>query len=178
MKQRNARLGCALLVALCALGTGESVRAQAAQPATPPCENAAYRQFDFWVGEWDVFVAGGRQAGTSSIQLILNKCVVFENWTGARGYIGKSFNFHNNQTRKWSQVWVDGAGGNIFFEGEFRDGTLYYTATTLDAQGAKTWHKLTFFNLGPDKVRQLWEQSTDDGKTWNTVFDGEYRRKK
>jgi hypothetical protein len=29
-----------------------------------------------------------------------------------------------------------------------------------------------------DYVRQLWEQSTDDGKTWNTVFDGHYRRKK
>jgi hypothetical protein len=176
MKHSKAKLACALLVALCALGTVASVRAQAAQ--TPPCENAAYRQFDFWVGEWDVFVAGDRPAGRSSIQLILNQCVVFENWTGARGYVGKSFNFYNNQTKKWNQVWVDGAGGNIFFEGEFRDGTLYYTATTLDAQAAKTQHKLTFYNLGPDKVRQLWEQSTDGGKTWNTVFDGEYRRKK
>jgi hypothetical protein len=25
-------------------------------------------------------------------------------------------------------------------------------------------------------IRQHWEQSADDGATWTTVFDGEYRR--
>jgi hypothetical protein len=149
-------------------------------PTTPAklCDaNPEYRRFDFWVGEWDV-TAGGRQAGTSSIQLILNNCLIFENWTGARGYIGKSFNFYNTQTKKWNQVWVDGSGQNIQFEGEFRQGNLYYTATTLDADGMKTLHKLTFFNQGRDQVRQLWEQSTDAGKTWSVAFDGAYKRKK
>src|SRR5204863_3073344 len=34
-----------------------------------------------------------------------------------------------------------------------------------------------FYNLGPDKVRQHGETSSDNGKTWTTSFDLEYRRK-
>jgi hypothetical protein len=28
-----------------------------------------------------------------------------------------------------------------------------------------------------DEVRQLWETSSDDGKTWTIAFDGRYRRR-
>jgi hypothetical protein len=38
--------------------------------------------------------------------------------------------------------------------------------------------KLTFFNLSKDKVRQLGEISKDNGVTWKTEYDLEYRRKK
>ena len=142
-----------------------------------PCDHDAnYRMFDFWVGDWNVTVSG-QQAGTNRIELIEGNCIVFENWTGAGGSTGKSFNFYNNQTRKWNQVWVASNGSNLFFEGEFRDGNLHYTSTTLGANGQKTLHKLTFFNLGPGHVRQLWESSTDDGKTWSVAFDGDYRKK-
>ena len=37
--------------------------------------------------------------------------------------------------------------------------------------------KMTFYNLGPDKVRQHGETSNNNGKTWTTSFDLEYRRK-
>ncbi len=150
---------------------------QQAQKNARPCDyDPNYRQFDFWVGEWDVTVRG-QQAGTNRIELIEGNCVVFENWTGAGGGSGKSFNFYNNQTGKWNQVWVASNGSNLFFAGEVRDGNLHYTGTTLGAGGAKTLHKLTFFNLAPGHVRQLWESSTDEGKTWSVVFDGDYRRK-
>ena len=143
-----------------------------------PCDHDPnYRKFDFWVGDWNVTVSG-QQAGTNRIELIEGNCVVFENWTGAGGSTGKSFNFYNRQTGKWNQVWVASNGSNLFFEGEFREGNLHYTGTTLGAGGAKTLHKLTFFNLGPGHVRQFWESSTDDGKTWTVAFDGDYRLKK
>lgn len=149
---------------------------QARRNARPCDHDANYRMFDFWVGEWNVTV-GGQQAGTNRIELIEGNCVVFETWTGAGGGSGRSFNFYNNQTGKWNQVWVASNGSNLFFEGEFRDGNLHYTGTTLGAGGAKTLHKLTFFNLGPGHVRQLWESSTDGGKTWTVTFDGDYRKK-
>lgn len=142
-----------------------------------PCDHDPnYRMFDFWVGDWNVTV-GGSPAGTNRIELIENNCVVFENWAGAGGGTGRSFNFYNNQTKKWNQIWVDSSGNNLQFEGEFRDGALYYKATTVGANGAKTLHELTFFNLEPGHVRQLWKSSTDGGATWTTVFDGDYRRK-
>jgi hypothetical protein len=37
--------------------------------------------------------------------------------------------------------------------------------------------KMTFSKLGPDKVRQLGEMSTDGGKTWTVAYDLIYVRK-
>ncbi|MEW6208480.1 MAG: hypothetical protein AB1631_08935 [Acidobacteriota bacterium] len=38
--------------------------------------------------------------------------------------------------------------------------------------------RLTFFNLGADRVRQFSERSTDGGKTWAVGYDFTYIRKK
>src|SRR3954471_9042811 len=76
----------------------------AAAAAAQPCRaSETYRQLDFWVGEWEVHGPKGKTVGTSSVQLILGDCVVFENWTGAGGSTGKSFNLYDAQARKWKQ---------------------------------------------------------------------------
>ncbi len=148
-----------------------------AQANAKPCSvQPLNRQFDFWVGEWNVENPQGQRAGTSSVQLILGDCVVFENWSGAGGSDGKSFNFYNAQKGKWQQTWVDAVGGTLELLGEYKDGKMLYTAESV-AQNTKTLHRLTFFNLSPTRVRQLWEQSTDGGKVWTIAFDGTYIRK-
>lgn len=148
--------------------------------AARPCVYAPeYRQFDFWIGEWDVFVTGTQnQAGTSSIESILDSCILFENWTGGNGYTGKSFNLYNATDKKWEQIWVDSRGGMIKFVGEGRDGNLYYTADTKQSDGTVHQRRLTFFNLGSDRVRQFSERTTDGGKTWSVEYDLTYVRKK
>jgi hypothetical protein len=143
-----------------------------------PCRaNEEYRQFDFWLGEWDVSAAG-QPAGTNDVQLILGDCVVFENWQGASGLAGKSFNFYDAAQGHWRQIWVDDTGSVLDFTGTVEDGVMRYTATTRDpATGDVTRHRLSF-TPGPDgTVRQLWEQSNDDGATWQAVFDGRYVRR-
>jgi hypothetical protein len=149
-----------------------------AKAATPCMFKNENRQFDFWIGEWDVINPQGQQVGTSSIQRIVDGCIIFENWTAANGSnIGKSFNFYDPNKNKWRQVWVGNNGQPIDFEGEFKDDAMRYTSISVGANGQKTLGRMTFFNLG-DKVRQLWETSTDDGKTWTVAFDGMYVRKK
>ncbi|MBD0371857.1 MAG: hypothetical protein ICV60_13540 [Pyrinomonadaceae bacterium] len=152
--------------------------AQATAAAAPCRASEAYRQLDFWVGEWDVQGPKGKTVGASSVQLILNDCVVFENWTGAGGSTGKSFNLYNAQTRKWKQVWVDNQGNMLEFIGEFKDGAMRYSGESIAQNGKPVMDRLTFFPLAEGRVRQLWEQSPDKGKTWNIVFDGTYIRKK
>ena len=39
-------------------------------------------------------------------------------------------------------------------------------------------NRITISRNGPDRVQQLWAKSSDGGKTWATVFQGEYTRKK
>ena len=72
-----------------------------------PCMySAEARQFDFWVGEWDVFGPQGRKAGSSVIQRVANGCGILENWTNAvGGGGGKSINFYDPQAKKWFQYW-------------------------------------------------------------------------
>lgn len=150
-----------------------------ADKAARPCMHAPeHRQFDFWVGVWDVQM-GGQPAGTNTVERILDGCVLYENWAGAGGGgTGKSFNFYNSATGKWQQTWVSSTGGVLELHGEFKDGKMLYAGESKLPDGTKVSERLTFFDLGPDRVRQFWEQSRDGGKTWTVAFDGMYLRKK
>lgn len=142
-----------------------------------PCRySPEARQFDFWIGEWDVKSTNGTTAGKSSVQLMLGDCVIFENWTSAapQTYAGKSFNVYNSSTKKWMQTWVDDKGSVIeFINGEWKDNTLTFV-TLPNTQNQVT--RLTFHSLEPGKVRQHFEVSSDSGKTWATTTDLYYYR--
>jgi tetratricopeptide (TPR) repeat protein len=137
-----------------------------------PCAAPEFRQFDYWLGEWDV-QANGQRVATSSIQLILDECVIFENYYAQRGYSGKSFSIYDRETKKWQQRYVDTTGAFHTWEGGLEDGVLRFF-----------WHhgdkleRMTYLRQGPDQVRQLIESSADDGKSWATTYDGLYVRRK
>jgi tetratricopeptide (TPR) repeat protein len=149
------------------------------KPCASTTEN---RQFDFWLGEWRVVTTVGETpAGDSRIELILGDCVVQENWTsgGNTGYSGKSYNIYNAALKRWEQYWVDNAGGNIFFYGEWKDGVMdYWTDEIPQPDGKKLKRHLQFIKLNPDTVRQFSRGSNDDGKTWFVEYDFTYNRKK
>jgi tetratricopeptide (TPR) repeat protein len=137
-----------------------------------PCLNSPeYRQFDYWLGEWDVLVQGNKVA-TSSIQLILDECVIFENYTANRGYAGKSFSIWDASTKQWQQRYVDNGGAFHTWIGGLEGNQMrfFWKHDTLD--------RMTYIREDPDKVRQVLETSTDDGKTWTTTFNGLYVRRK
>lgn len=149
-------------------------------PASPCKTDPVYRQFDFWIGEWDVENPKGEIVGRSSIQLIEGDCVLLENYTGVRNssYTGKSFNVYNAAIGRWQQFWVDNQGAVLEFSGEYNDRELRYTGESIGSRNQPTRHKLTFFHREDGTVRQLWEQSIDGGSTWTVAFDGLYRKKK
>lgn len=143
-----------------------------------PCKfREEYKQFDFWIGDWDVQTPQGQLAGTNTIQRLEDGCLILENWTGSRGGTGKSMNFYNAATGKWRQTWVSSAGGVTEYEGSYRDGAMRYEGET-SRNGTKLQLRLTFFDQGPARVRQLAEQSADSGKTWTVTYDFTYIRKK
>jgi tetratricopeptide (TPR) repeat protein len=150
-----------------------------AEKAARVCMNRPeYRQFDFWVGEWNVIGPGGQQAGTNSVVLLEDGCIVEENWTSAQGgQTGKSFNFYNPVTHKWHQSYMGNDAGNWMMDGEYKDGAMHLEGT-IYSPSSQVMTRMTFFNLGPDKVRQLGENSTDGGKTWTVTWDAMYVRKK
>ncbi len=115
-------------------------------------------------------------AGKSKIEILLNDCVILENWTSAPPnlYAGKSFNLYNGATKKWMQTWVDDKGGVLeFIDGGYKDNKMVFV-TRPDTQNQIT--RLTFYNMNPNLVRQLFEVTKDDGKTWTTTTDLYYNR--
>ena len=150
-----------------------------------PCKiNPVYRQFDFWIGEWDAYGPGGKKAGDSKVTLVLDSCIILEEWTSVvpvKGitYSGKSFNTYNTTTNQWQQTWVDNVGGTTeYLEGKLDHNALIFRTKPFSfSKDTMAIRKLSFFNLGSNKVRQLGEISKNNGATWITEYDLEYRRK-
>ncbi|MBK7992506.1 MAG: tetratricopeptide repeat protein [Blastocatellia bacterium] len=136
------------------------------------------RQFDFWVGTWDVKTQQGFLAGTNTIERVIGGCALIENWTSSQGGTGKSLNFYNSNTKKWYQNWIDDKGGVINFVGEFKDKEMRFQAEAVKVNGQSVLRRLTFFHISSDQVRQLGEISQDDGKTWAAEYDFNYFRRK
>ena len=158
---------------------------QTLPPPSPCLTDKVYRQFDFWIGDWEAFNLKGNKAGDSKISVILDSCIILEEWSntpvpGGFIYKGKSFNTYNASTKQWQQNWVDNVGGNTSYNsGKFENGKIIFQTNPVRfSEDSIVVSKLTFFNLGPDKVRQFGEVSKDNGQTWVTQYDLEYRRKK
>jgi len=149
-----------------AQGTGASV----------PCSAAEHRQFDFWLGDWNVLTPAGQQAGTNSITREMNGCVLHEHWLGSRGGAGESFNIYDAARQVWHQTWVDGSGTLATLEGGLEGANMVLKGKARGQAGEPLTTRITWTPLSDGRVRQLWEQSPD-GTSWKTLFDGYYTKK-
>lgn len=141
-----------------------------------PCVNEKTREFDFWIGQWEVY-SGESLAGHNTIEPILDGCVLQENWQGTRGSAGTSLNFFNAQTGRWQQFWVWRNGTTLELAGGFDDGKMVLTGDSSGHDGKTQRNRITWYDNPDGTVRQHWEVSTDDGETWETSFDGHYRKR-
>ena len=121
----------------------------------------------------------GTPAASSSITKVHNGCVILETYSGG-GLSGQSFNIFDRSTGKWRQTWVDSSGGLHEYSGEAKAGMLVYEGSLppLPGDTARQQTRMTFTRLGPDRVRQHSERSTDGGKTWQMNYDLIYTRRK
>lgn len=157
---------------------GSSGTPPAAPASTVACSHGKYHEFDFWLGEWAVFGPQGKLAGRSSITRTLGDCVIHEHWRNASSTVeGRSFNLYDGLSKVWRQYWVDNAGGTLMLEGGIVHGSMVLTGTRPHLQtGAPQLQRITWTANQDGSVRQLWETSDDAGKTWQSSFDGTYRR--
>ena len=150
----------------------------AAQRNSTPCEfDENYRQFDFWIGEWDVYTPSGQLVGSNKIEKLSNGCALFESWVSSSGSPGHSINYYDAPAGKWRQYWVSSNGGMIPQEGEFRDGAIRMEGRNIQPDGSYQLFRGAWSLLDDGRVRQFLEQSTDEGETWYVWFEGLYQRK-
>lgn len=169
----RARLVCLGAVALGA------APAAAQQPAPPPsCSAAEYRQFDFWVGTWDVLNPQGQRVGGNTIDTVLGGCALHEQWRSAGANAGFSYNMYDRRTGRWHQTWVDNNGLLLVLDGGLDGTSMVLSGPGRSPQGQEIVNRITWTPLAADSVRQRWEVSADGGGTWRTVFDGRYVRRR
>jgi len=166
----------ALLAAL-SLALAGPTAAQDDAPATAPsCNGPEHRQFDFWIGDWDVS-SNGQPAGRNSIQSVHGGCVLLENWqgAGAGGITGSSYNLYDRATGRWHQSWVDSTGNLLLLDGGFEQGSMVLSGSRPGSGDAgPVLHRIRWTPNDDGSVRQLWEASQDQGANWTVLFDGLY----
>ena len=146
-------------------------------PAPPPtCDSQEYRQFDFWIGTWTV-TEGGQPAGRNTIEPDLQRCALFESWTSVDGGRGRSINFYDRKRHLWHQTWIDDHGGALELDGSLVAGSMVLEGKRPGADSAvSTRQRITWTPERDGSVRQHWEMMKAGQSTWETVFDGLYKR--
>ena len=136
------------------------------------------RFLDWRVGRsahWSVRAPIGSGA-TSIIEAQLDGCVIQENWLPHGRVAREELQHLQHGHQHVGAVLRRYARHHHALQGRFKDdGNLFYEA---DQFGTANKLRMTFFNQGPNQVRQLGHISTDGGKTWTVTFDLTYVRKK
>jgi len=167
----------ALAAALCLSAIAPGAWGQDGGDATP-CSAPEHSQFDFWLGDWEVADPAGREQGTNHVVKILGGCVVQENWKGAQGMTGQSYNVFAEGRGVWHQTWVDSNGALLLLDGGLVDGKMVLEGETPAKDGKGTvQHEITWQLLETGQVRQVWRMSRDGGGTWTDAFVGIYSKK-
>src|SRR5580692_4497836 len=91
--------------------------------STPaPCASPQNRQFDFWVGRWDVYPkkTPNKKVAQSLIERLYSGCAIRENWMPLMpGGDGGSINSYRAEDGLWHQTWTDSTGAWVEFTGKW-----------------------------------------------------------
>lgn len=146
------------------------------------CTAAENRQFDFWLGQWDVSptnAQNGMAVGTNTITLLDQGCVIMEDWRPFTGATGHSLNIYDPRDQKWHQTWVDANGLRTEYAGVFTDGAMYLdnmTGGVPQNAPAGTRVRMNYRALNADTVRQWGERFDPATNAWTVTWDLTYRR--
>ncbi|WP_219892517.1 hypothetical protein [Aquisediminimonas profunda] len=146
----------------------------------PGCTEPENRQFDFWLGEWDVSMTGTTDlVAESSITLADQGCVILETWRPFQGASGHSINGFDSSAKEWKQTWIDATGRITPYGGTMQDGTLIMDdrsgQTLANQKFAK--RRMNFHPIDDSTVRQ-WGEGWDNAKqAWVVTWDLTYRRR-
>ena len=148
------------------------VPAFAASVKPPACIAPEYRQFDFWIGDWDAFEVDNSSTAVARtrIERILDGCVLLEDYQGTNGSHGESFSIYDVSRKVWHQSWVTNRGKLLVIEGGPQDGAMVLSGADYDANGQQQLVRGTWKPVNGE-VRETAVTSTDRGKTWKLWFD-------
>ena len=171
---RNALAVIALISVIPAVAS-----AAAATSSSTRCSAIEYRQFDFWIGDWDTFETedlNGPSIARAWISPIVDGCALHERYEQSDGLVGDSILSFDPVRRQWQQTWITNRGSNMVLWGELRDGALVLEGEVHLHDGATVLQRITWRTEG-DAVRETAVLSRDGGGSWEPAFDVLFRKR-
>jgi len=155
---------------------------------SPACATPEHRQFDFWVGDWDVVVQAratpegpwGEAKGRQHVESILGGCAIAETFSAdgpGTPWNGRSYSSWQAPLGTWRQTWVDDSGGYLAFTGTLVNGVMTLVGESRK-QGDKTVQmRMVFSDITPRSLHWEWQRTDDDWKTSSAMMKIAYTRR-
>jgi len=153
--------------------------------ADTPCTSAEARQFDFWLGEWDLSWpaeqagggAGETMTGTNRLTKLFGDCVIEENFSTSDGsYHGRSLSVFDSNAGRWRQTWVDSQGAYLVFAGGMEGNEMVLSTPPVEDGAQVIVNRMVFSEITPESLYWRWQRSTDSGETWADRWTITYHR--
>lgn len=158
---------------------------EAGRPRTatvPPCStDSNYQRLAFWVGDWEVVDSTGAHYATQRVRAVIDACAITAEWTGRVGDKGMNLSAFDGRTGEWRQMYVSNQvpaplGVSIRRSDPSYSGPGIRFIPLLDPSAEDLAQaRVTIMPLSDQRAMQLFENSSDGGKTWRTVFKAEHR---
>lgn len=142
-----------------------------------PCATKEYKQFDFWLGNWNVYDTKDNLIGKNRIVKMPNACAIQENWESKTGpSLGTSYNYYNAKNKTWNQVWIDNGGGSLVLKGNRIKNKMILKSGLSTNKNGTFYNKVTWTKKANGNVEQVWEVVNKNHKVINEVFRGIYKK--
>ncbi len=143
-----------------------------------PCDTDKHNEFNFWVGDWNVYDTQGNLIGTNKIVKMHSNCVMQENWESKTSpNRGTSYNYVNLVDKTWNQLWVDNSGFSLELKGNLEKGSMVLKSELQKGPNGEFFNRITWTPNKDGSVTQLWEVLSKDDKVIQEAFRGIYKKK-
>ncbi len=134
------------------------------------------RQFDFWLGDWDVFNKLGMKVGENKIVVLQDSCLLQENCI-SNGQTGTSYNFYNNSDSTWNQVYIDNLGTALNLKGQFLKDKMVLKSQKIIGEKNDYYNRIVWSKDSVGNVNQKWDIVDEEDKVLYIAFEGIYKKK-
>lgn len=149
-----------------------------AQQVDCACCSPEHQQFDFWIGDWEVFNTEGDKIGENLVKKLEDNCIINENWIGEKGGSGKSYNYYDPTDKTWNQLWISNTGNILKLKGKAKINSMILKSEPTQGEKGTYYNQITWIKNADGTVTQNWEIYDLQGNFLDNSFQGIYRRKK
>lgn len=141
-----------------------------------------FQRLSFWIGDWEVYDSTGAYYARQRVRAVIDECAITAEWTGRVGDKGINISAYDVRTGDWKQVYISNqvpspSGIQLRKSDRSYDGPgIRFVPLVEPPPDNLRRSRVTIIPLSGNRVQQLFEDSSDGGKTWRTLFKAEHRR--